>query len=604
MISPNSRKLLSDALTPPPAMHFDVGVVTTFSLDPITLLSVPLRLAWHGLGDDRAQLADPVLLVEALHRVADRLTVFSQRGQLFPPEHVHPLSGLLDVMIHEATTPHGGAFHAKLWLLRFTTNDGEPPLLRLLIPSRNLTADSSWDLCLQLEGRPERTRFGPNKPLADFLAALPRCTRRPLTEQRASNLKMLRDEAWHCRWELPGNFTDIQFHVLGLGRRPAPWQPVHSNELGVVSPFLGARTLEMLRGSTERPIFLISRAEEMDKLPDALNDFEALRTLNPQAEGEDENPGNRLRGLHAKALVLKCSWDTHLILGSANATNAALLAGINVEILAELVGRCSRVGRPELWLSDDKGLGEMLVPYMPQDTTNSETPTPEALRLDEVQKGLIALDMELHCEREEAAWRLTLHSRTVFELGDVRLDARPFTVVPERTKPLPVLDPDQPVPLGVFAAAEVTSLVAFHLQLDGEQRSFARNLHLRGGPKDRDLAVLGLVLHNREAFVRYLLLLLTGDAQLPDLPAGRTAAGKLRADDGRGDGAEDVPLFELLARTWARTPERLNEVATLLRRLQGATDDRGEPVVPPEFSAIWRVFETALAKEATQHGER
>ena len=49
MISPNSRKLLSDALTPPPAMHFDVGVVTTFSLDPITLLSVPLRLAWRIL---------------------------------------------------------------------------------------------------------------------------------------------------------------------------------------------------------------------------------------------------------------------------------------------------------------------------------------------------------------------------------------------------------------------------------------------------------------------------------------------------------------------------------------------------------------------------
>lgn len=601
MIAPNRRSLLSDALTPPAGMHFDAGVVTTFSLDPIMLLSVPLHLAWHGLGGGRAQLTDLVLLVEALQRVAGRLTVFSQRGRLFPPEQKHQLSGLLDGMIHEATAPLGGAFHAKFWLLRFASEDGKPPLLRLLIPSRNLTADRSWDLCLQLEGRPKDARDNTNKPLADFLGALPKCCRRQLTDQRRANLEKLREEVWRCEWELPGEFTEIRFHTLGLDKRHASWLPERSDELGVISPFLGAEALKRLRATTSRPVFLHSRAEEMDKLPGLPGDFEQLLTLNPQAEDSDEDaggPATRLQGLHAKAYILKRGWNAHFILGSANATNAALLAGINVEILVELVGRHSKVGRPERWLSKDAGMGEMLVAYTPRDPAETGQPTSEALRLESMLQDIASLDMELRCEREDDAWSLTLHARSQLTLGDVRLHARPFTVVPERAAAVPALDPSHPVRLGAFTAAEITSLMAFELRLGEERLAFALNLPLVGGPDDRELAILAHVLRNRETFVRYLLLLLADADQPPTFAGEAETGGESGAGNWRSGDATDVPLFEMLARAWARDPDRLDEVAALVRRLRGSVGERGESVLPPDFLTLWQTFETAMAREA------
>jgi hypothetical protein len=47
MIDSEKRSLLTDALTPPPGCTFSSGFATTFSLDLITLLTLPLHLAWH-----------------------------------------------------------------------------------------------------------------------------------------------------------------------------------------------------------------------------------------------------------------------------------------------------------------------------------------------------------------------------------------------------------------------------------------------------------------------------------------------------------------------------------------------------------------------------
>ena len=114
MLDPNSRSLLTDALTPPPGMRFDTGLATTYSLDPTALLTVPIHLAWLASGQDKDLLADPIRMLEALRRVASRLTVFCQRGRMQAPDRPHVLYGLLEQMLHESVAPFGGSFHAKL----------------------------------------------------------------------------------------------------------------------------------------------------------------------------------------------------------------------------------------------------------------------------------------------------------------------------------------------------------------------------------------------------------------------------------------------------------------------------------------------------------
>src|SRR5690606_41102642 len=99
-------------------------------------------------------------------------------------------------------------------------------------------------------------------------------------------------------------------------------------------------------------------------------------------EGTVEN-----RGLHAKAYVLENGWDTHVFVGSANATNAALLAGRNVELLAELIGKRSRVGGVDDLLGPD-GLGPVLMDYTPPPEPAAPEPGVEAAeRAPEAARG-------------------------------------------------------------------------------------------------------------------------------------------------------------------------------------------------------------------------
>jgi hypothetical protein len=266
MIPFNERTTLTDALIPPAGMVFDLGVAATYSLDLMALLSLPLHLAWLGMG--QASLDDPIRLVEGLRRVAGRLTVFSERGRLRIPDKPHQLYSLMEEMIHESAAPRGGAFHPKFWLLRFLPLEGDgPPRLRVLAGSRNLTRDNSWDLFLQLEGEVGRKRLEGNGPLARLISDLPGMTAKPLSYYRSEQIKTLSSEAWRCAWEPPGSFEQVRFHVLGRGGRGFGWLPDRCDELGVISPFLGPKALEQLASRSKCPLFSSRAARRWTRFP-------------------------------------------------------------------------------------------------------------------------------------------------------------------------------------------------------------------------------------------------------------------------------------------------------------------------------------------------
>jgi hypothetical protein len=429
MIDPETRSLLTDALSPPPGYRFDAGAITTYSLDLIPLLTVPLHVSWLASGEERPEHVDPIRMIEALRRTADRLTVFCERGRIIAPRMPSPLLGLLEGIVHEATAPHGGAFHPKAWLLRFVpSSDKEQSHLRLLVMSRNLTDDTSWDMCLRLDGVPGKKRLAANRPLVEFFEAVARQSRKTVTADRHACLSELIQDAHRCAWEPPAGFDEIRFHALGLGRQPSAWLPEHPeykwDELGVISPFVGAAALDSLRASTDSASFLVSRAEELDALTDPLpGDFTSVKVLHDRAElaGEEDDAIGRLRGLHAKTYVARRAWNTHLFIGSANATDAALVHGCNVEFMVELIGRHTKVGRPESWLGE-KGLQTLLLPYE---------------RLAALHKKLCKLPLEIDCVNEGENWSLRLSGLHGLDSGGVSVGVWPLTLNPERAVTLP-----------------------------------------------------------------------------------------------------------------------------------------------------------------------
>lgn len=598
MIHPEQRTLLTDALTPPPECTFDCGVATTYSLDLVTLLTLPLHLAWMGAANGHKTELDPLPILEALRRTADRLTILCERGRLQIPRSASPLLGLLEGVVHEASAMHGGAFHPKVWLLRFAgAHNSDSARLRLLVLSRNITDDRSWDVSVCLDGLIGRKLLPVNSPLCGFLKHAWGSSHKPLSPHRREDLARLLHDAGRCDWEMPGHFEELRFHAIGVGRRPKPWLPTPPagqwDELGVVSPFVASGALQQLSALTAKPLFLISRPEELDKLPLPVTGmFERTWVLDERAESadqEDDVPG-WLRGLHAKVYVGKRGWDTHVFLGSANATDAALTAGRNVEFMVELVGKASKVGKPGSW-EGNEGLLHLLIPYQP--SPPDPTTLQEEHQLEELRALLSSTGLRLECGPAEDGWELHLHGLDEVELGEATVRVWPVTLHSDRAVTLPPGSELVSLSLGTMAAQDVTSFTAFYVRLGSSEIAFALDLPLKGAPPARDLEILKAALRNRDGFVRYLMLLL-GDWE----PLSATGDGSSKATSWHVSSQDSAPIFEMLTRTFARDPQRLQHVAQLVERLRRESEDGAETILPPEFIAIWGSFEKAMAEEA------
>ena len=597
MIQPKDRSTLTEALIPPAGYTFDTGIATTYSLDLGTLMALPLQLAWLATSEDVGAQSDPIRLLEGLRRTAKRLSVFSDRGRMHVPRLPHALMGLMEEMIHEVTAPHEGAFHPKVWLLRFLSDDPrKDSCIRLLILSRNLTDDRSWDLNLCLEGKPRGGIRRGNREIADFIRKLPGWSSKRLSASRLQDIESLSSDLHRCEWELPGAFEEVVFHVLGAGPKPRPFPIAAADETVIVSPFVSDEAIQSVIGKTGTGLALVSRSEELALLSDETRSrFQRIDVLNDDADSgsEEETTSSACRGLHAKAIVLRRGWWTSVIVGSANCTNAAMIAGKNVEVVAELIGRNSKVGGPADWVSE-KGMGPLLLPFSPTDPTEILKQKTIEDALENCRQLLIRAGLTLDCAKADGGYRLRLVGTEAIKGIGADVWAWPLTVPAERQIGLTAA-PD--CDLGVYASQDVTSLTGFRVRLEGGEVSFGIELPLANPPLDREAGVLALILRNRAAFLRYLTLLLgepDGVTQPTNNEGGKGWFGS------SGVGEESPPLFELLVKAFSRDPSKLNQVASAVGQLEQAEADSGEKLVPEEFLKLWRTFEAARKLEASK----
>lgn len=601
LLDPDNRDLYTDVLRPPPGMCFDAGVGATYSLDLDTLLTVPLHLLlYSGEQDEEELLSSGIAVHDALRKISSRLRLYCQRGRIQEPDHARSLYSLLERVAVEVEPPAGqGSFHPKLWVLRFRDEE-DRTLLRLLVLSRNVTRDVSWDLVLQLEGEPGEEEREENRPLADLVRRLPKLADAATAAAEGPDLGALADELLRTDWELPGDFDRVRFHATGL--EEGGWLPAASGRLAVVSPFCRARALDELVGSTDEAVVLVSRPEELLELDDgSLEGFGRVFVLDEMAEREDgEDLPAGARGLHAKLYVAESDGRTHLYLGSANATNAALLGGHNVEVMAELVGDTGEVGGIDEMLAAD-GLRALLEEWHPPDEPPETDPDVRRAkeRLESARRALAGAGLTLTCEEDEDRWRLRIEPSGTVELADIRsLRAWPVTVERGRAVDGAPLLEGGPVELPVGGLSSLTGFVAFRLEAQDadETATFVLNLPVKGLPREeRDAAVVRGIVRDRDSFLRYLLLLLGEIDEEQVLLGSGSLEGVLGG--GWGSAAEELPLLEELTRAYCRDPRRLEEVRDLLDELQ-AVGGEDRDVVPDEFRRLWTIFEAALGEDA------
>ena len=549
MLEPDGRAALTEQLRPPSGFQLAHAVATTFTLDLTTALSVPLAFAAHRVRESR----DPIAILDAVRRAADKIDVFAQAGQVFEPRVASDLFALLEPMIHPARAPRPNMlFHPKVWVLEYA--DGGARSYRMLCASRNLTNDRSWDLVVRLDGIATDEPTEQSAPLGAFVRALPAMSVQPLPAQREARIKELANAVTRVEWECPSDVRSLRFHPYGIpGITPEPLDELFDGTRhGIISPFLSDEGIRRIIPPQSNSIAILARREQLDRLDNrTLERIEAL-ILDDAAndddialEGDRPDPGSAramtslpqaepLVGLHAKAYVLDRRTGSHLFVGSANATEAAF--GGNVEMLVEFEGPRPKLGVTAL-LGEESRLRALTIPFEPDG--NAEIPADEladhaleqALRplaarryLAHVESGEGAPDASGHdadAEEREPDYRIRLSAD-----GSVSIPADMSARVTLLTRPANAdTVPGKPVVFERLALTDITPFIVIRIT-DGRgvTASTVVAATLEGDIPGRQDAVIARQLADRSAFMRLLALLLAlegGDGMFQFAPPRR-----------------------------------------------------------------------------------
>lgn len=614
MLAPNDRRLLLEALQPPEGCQLDYAVATTYSLDLVALLTAPIAFTFHDWQHEEGRTeVEPLALLEALGRYAERLAVFCQANRIAVPSKAQGLFAFLEERIFPVVARNReGVFHPKAWVLRFV-QEGGTVRYRLLVSSRNLTFERSWYTLLVLEGEltgklTRRGRgSGSTRALGEFLAALPGLGVHPVPDDVVRQVGQMADEIQRERFEPPEDVEELTFWPLGHdGKSRWPF-PESARRLVVVSPFLTAGVAERLGGIAKEAV-LVSDAGELARLGgSALEAFADIRVLNPAAQPDGPDPSAvddaetpiGLSGLHAKLYVLDQGPKARVWTGSANATEAAFER--NVELLVELLGRKARLGADAL-LAERKGettFASLLEAYNPPDVPDrDEVGEGLTFLVEAVRKSLGALDLRLRVLKSDLKDEFSLELAgppLTVDAGwaELQITCRPISLGEGHLASLRCGAEIQ-VSFPRISFEALTSFMAFTVSARNGGRvhdeSFVLNLPLDGAPAGRRQRIIQNLLRDQGSVLRFILLLLADDAELP---SGFGEAGN-------GDGSFSAfgltadTVLESLLEALVREPRRLDRVAQLLEDL-GTGEDA--PLLPEEFQRLWTVIWAERLKE-------
>ena len=583
-------------LCPPDGYSLDKAIATTYSLDLNALLAVPVALFYsQTLEGDLS--GDRLALLEAVRQLSDKVTLFHQAGKVQIPSKYNRLYAYLEDCLIPIVPPSPvDSFHPKVWVIRFKPGKGASSKrfkFRLLVLSRNLTFDRSWDLAVNLEGEVTDERQETNTPLVKFVRHLLN-----QGEVHTGPNKTFLQQLGKVEFEVPKGFARINFHPIGIPGFTTGVPNYGPEHLVIVSPFIQDDSLKKYASSSPKEAYLFSRFEELNGVSiEALDDYDCYH-LNPLiVEGEralEDQDDCLSQDLHAKLFVQTKGGLSRWFLGSANATNPAS-GKRNVEFMVELSGRGSSIQGPVLvdtLLGDDRDKG-IFISYDRPDKIETDTLRKELnkkLRLLENRLVKSGLSGELVPSGNGMNYDLLVGSVLsskdindflveVFPMGQesLRQSLKGKPKLKLRFENLTLVD------LSRFMGVKIShpnllESKRFLLQMDIDL------------PEERLGKIFSLLLQNQDRFFEYLRFLLAQNLDKESFSPKKKGRG--------GDQSKSITIdavYEDLLVAASRSPRKLKAVEGVLRMLQEESAEN--VIVPTEFLELWEHFRGYVTDE-------
>lgn len=588
-LAPGNCVDFNAALVPPDGYALAAAIGTTFSMDFPTALTVPVALALRGAMERDEIAASPLAALAAMQRLREKVMICVEAGNIHATKGPQsPLVALIEDMVVEIEPPAKGSFHPKIWFLRFvpTEDTSKPIRQRLIIMSRNLTRDRSWDAGLVLDGIEKAETSDQNPALVAFLDWL-----LPAAKRLRAPFSGLRDGLPRVKWDLFPGMTKVTFHAhFPTQSKDQLWRPGPYDRLAVISPFCDAAGLKRLGG--KGPERLVACDDWLANLGDQRP--QACQVLNgsllPEADDENTPDPEARSGLHAKLFIRESDERTFITLGSGNATDAGL-KGTNVEVFATLSGRTDVIGGIDQMLGKD-GLGPLLEDWKEREVTEAESAADRFdKRVRDARRALVEAGPRLKFHKEGEVFDVTLDFAHTLEWpGDpMGLKARLVT-----TSGAKEIAPAGPSSLGTLKKAQITTFIEFTLidETTDETAAFVTSAASTTVPlyAERLEALLADVVDTPEKVLHFVTAMLEDRPDLDSLIGGWGGG----AAGGRGAGANAAlpPVLEaLLAAYLAGRDKDIRELDALISKMP-----QSEGTDMNDFKALWAAFREAIAQ--------
>lgn len=600
MLNPSTDRLdYGVQLKPPEGFQLDGAIATTYTLDLETVLALPIAMRFNTTLEGNLQ-GENMALLEAISDVKDRFRVFFQQGNIQIPSQFNRLFTLLEPCLAPVTPESAySAFHPKIWLMRFTgQNDPKDIRYRLIVLTRNLTFDRSWDLAVTLEGHHEE-HTAPDAHYRGILELLDHLPAVADDDPFSDRLTTFRNELSRVHWALPKGFKSLETRS-GIPGGSAPITiPAKADELLVMSPFLHPQPLRRWSESALKR-YLFSEPGPMDEITqDKLEGWQCYALNNQLHDPVDHEEASTsaistTAGLHAKLFVARKGRQTDWFLGSANATAAALGAGAdgssvkNTEFMIKLSTTWESRTPAQLMESlvgPEDERTEIFVPHEFKSQTDADEASYENLRCF------------LH-HLTKAQWRLTGMPQS-----DGYYRCRLFVDGVNDDWPTDV----ESVEVGLLAQNRYLAFSAEGMEWEGvsltqlsrflplvvtmtdgsqERLVIKADLDFEDTEDPRVQQIFHEVLHDQNHFMAYIRMLLAPGHQqshwlhAPDIAdvESQTAAVLKQLTEG--------PVFESLLLSSGRSPEKLARIAQVVEQLEAADATS----IPDSFKELWEHF--------------
>lgn len=589
MLKPAENRLnYSDLLMPPPGYDVEFAIGTTYSLDLEALVGVPLALSLSEEMDHTLQ-DDPIYVLEGLRRSVDAFAIYCEAGQIKAPKNGNNLFALMENSVFEVALENNYSFHPKVWVIKYRDKNRNE-LYRVLVLSRNLTFDRSWDMAIALEGKKVKGKNPRNQPLSDFLSFLIPYTK---NKQKKKQIKKLIAELEFVQFDtVDPSIPEVEFCPIGIeGYGKAETELFETfHKLIIISPFLSETIIKELNDKSLKDAtkVLITRKTELSKLKEhVFQDFDVYVLKDSVVEGEasisEENAEHvmaQFQDIHAKLYARTKYNQHHIYIGSANSSSNAFNG--NIEFLLKL--HYQKYGFKIMDLLDDLfGENEEQNPFEKIETLPPFTDEFESDVTDELQKRIKEL-----CRIPSKARILTEENHFTMRIT--------FDSLPEDTEFLigPLLSKNmQPLKQETFiqnlSLLELGEFYNIRAEKDGEKVERIIKIETEGIPKERESEIFRSIINDPYTFLKYVAFLLSDDLLLSALEESQNkkfGAGNWDMTTG------DYPvLYENMLKAASRSPEKLKEVEAIMDII---THD--EDIIPNEFHALYQTFNKAAKK--------